>query len=224
MANDNFEGWIDMGRYWLYPDEQCKKRWFRARSHRLTSSRVGEALGLVNYGDTPDIIAQQLVGLAIKSFDEASKVRMKHGVVTESIARSWYTATTGNIVTEVGHAVPKWNLFLGGSPDGAIGDAGLLEIKCPQRMYVSLLRYETDIAMGCKIKNYKHIPIGHYLQMMTCMACMDKKWCQFVVYCTPEDKVFSQRVVFDQKEWDTIFYPQIVEFIDNKLKPLIRGV
>ena len=223
LDDRDFRSWLDMGSFWLYPDEQCKSGWFRARAKRLTSSRIAEALGVVKYNpdDCPEKTARQLAGLEKKEFTIEAKARMQFGIDHEDDARKWYIEATGHKVVETGHAVPKWNTFLGGSPDGVVGTKGLLEIKCPQKMYLSILRYQTDCEMGHESGNYDHIPISHYLQMQTCLAIMDREWYDYVVYCIPESKVFKQRIPFDKETWDNKWYPMICNFIDNQLKPLL---
>ena len=224
-VSKEFQGWLDMVTFWLYPDEQCKAGWFRARAKRLTSSRVAEAIGEHFYEAdmTSERVARQLVGLEKKIIPPEAMKRVQYGVDNEDKGRQWYEKTTGYSVVETGHAVPKWNTLLGGSPDGIVGTRGLLEIKCPQRMYPPLLRYMTDLEMGHKSDNFDHIYIGHYLQMQTCMAIMGREWCDYVVFCIPEDKVFKQRIPFNKEAWDNKWYPKICEFIDNQLKPLLSG-
>lgn len=219
-----FKNWLDMDTFWLYPDEQCKVGWYRARANRLTSSRVAEALGVVKYNedDCPERVALQIAGIEKKVFTAEAKVRMQFGIDHEDDARKWYTRETGFSVDETGHAVPKWNTMLGGSPDGVVGTYGLLEIKCPQKMYRSILQYQTDCEMGHDPKTYDHIPISHYLQMQTCLAIMNRQWYDYVVYCIPEGKVFKQRIPFDRQAWNHKWYPQICNFIDGKLKPLLK--
>jgi len=58
----------------------------------------------------------------------------------------------------------------GASPDGLVGEAGLLEIKCPNSAtHIKTLRSQKPEA--------KYIT-----QMMWQMACTGKKWCDFVSY------------------------------------------
>ncbi len=223
MESNEFAGWLDMGSFWLYPDEQCKAGWFRARANRLTSSRVAVALDLVRYDpdDSPEKVARQLAGLEKKEIPKEAMKRVQFGIDHEDDGRQWYERTTGFSVVETGHAVAKWNTMLGGSPDGIIGTKGLLEIKCPQKMYRSILKYQTDVEMGHDPGTYDHIPIAHYLQMQTCMAIMERAWYDYVVYCIPETKIFKQRIPFDQAAWNGKWYPLICEFLETKLKPLI---
>ena len=60
--------------------------------------------------------------------------------------------------------------MVGCSPDGLVGDDGLVEIKCPQS--TTHLEYlEADQPPK------KYIP-----QMMAQMACTGRKWCDFVSF------------------------------------------
>lgn len=56
---------------------------------------------------------------------------MRHGIETEREARAKYELDTGHDVRQVGFVVSGCGRF-GCSPDGLIGEDGLLELKCPQ--------------------------------------------------------------------------------------------
>ena len=64
---------------------------------------------------------------------------------------------------------PKLEWF-GASPDGLVGDEGLIEIKCPK----STTHLET-IASG-------EIPEEYLPQMMAEMACAERQWVDFVSF------------------------------------------
>ena len=57
---------------------------------------------------------------------------MVNGQATEPEARRWYSMETGLAVQQVGFCLHDSGLF-GCSPDGLVGDAGGLELKCPER-------------------------------------------------------------------------------------------
>jgi len=56
---------------------------------------------------------------------------MRHGIETEAEARKWYEMHTECDVRQVGFVVSGCGRF-GCSPDGLVGEDGLLELKCPQ--------------------------------------------------------------------------------------------
>lgn len=74
-----------------------------------------------------ELIAEKLTGQAKPFFENDA---MKWGTETEPQARAMYELNSGNDVVEV--AFIERNEFIGVSPDGLIGDDGMIEIKCPE--------------------------------------------------------------------------------------------
>jgi putative phage-type endonuclease len=72
------------------------------------------------------LIAERLTGESEPFFENAA---MKWGTGTEDQARAMYELNEGVDVEEV--AFIKRCDFIGISPDGLVGDAGMIEIKCP---------------------------------------------------------------------------------------------
>ena len=73
----------------------------------------------------------------------------------------------------------------GASPDGFVGEEGLVEIKCPE----SKTQMET-------LLNQK-VPTKYMPQMQWQLACTNRKWCDFVSFDPrmPENlQIFVQRV------------------------------
>ena len=95
---------------------------------------------------------------------------------------------------------------------------GIIEIKCPQKMYEPLKGAIQTRKMGFKISGYSHIPITHYDQMQLGMAIRRRSFCDYIVYCTSSDSVFTQRIPFNSEYWSKSFYPTISWFCDNKIK------
>lgn len=58
----------------------------------------------------------------------------------------------------------------GASPDGLVGDDGLVEVKCPQS--TTHLRFFL----------YNEIKPEYHAQMQFQMACTGRKWCHFISY------------------------------------------
>lgn len=59
-----------------------------------------------------------------------STAHMRHGIQHEPAAYAGYEAETGALVHQVGFLMHD-TLEAGYSPDGLVGDDGLLEVKCP---------------------------------------------------------------------------------------------
>lgn len=105
---------------------------------------------------------------------------MQRGNDLENTARSAYEMTTGNIVTQVGYI--EKNEFIGVSPDGLVGEDGIIEIKCPcDAVFVRFL--------------YDHkIEPKYEWQMMYQMFVAERKWVDYVVFNDNLNKIEILRV------------------------------
>ena len=54
------------------------------------------------------------------------------------------------------------------------------------------------------------------------MAILDKKWCDYVVYCPPENKVFVQRIPFNSDYWNNEMYDPLKKIIREDIIPLLK--
>ena len=153
---------------------QGSPEWHALRIGKVTASRVADVLSKAKTGESAsrrnlrtELIVERLTGKKTEGFTNAA---MEWGVETEPLARAAYKVATGNLVDQVAfvdHPTIKW---FGCSPDGLVGDDGLVEIKCPQS--TTHLEYlEADQPPK------KYIP-----QMMAQMACTGRKWCDFVSF------------------------------------------
>jgi len=184
-TEDTKEGWKDCGRYWLSLADQRTEDWFLHRKGRITASSIHSSAYY------PESYLFQLANP--QEPDERSKQRMQHGVITEPEARQWYEKYTGYQVQEVGLMVPKFDLGIGGSPDGLVNDDGLLEIKCPQQPYACL--------QDPSLNQRDATPDSHYSQIQTCLAISGRSWCDYLVYCTNQQQVFLRRIYPDPDWW-----------------------
>mgnify|MGYP000253540268 CR=1 FL=1 len=169
--------------------EQGTPEWLAARAGKVTASRVSDVMmakttaGYQNYRS--QLVCELLTGQPTETHTSAA---MQHGTDTEPQARAMYTLTTGNMVQEVGFIPHPLISGAGASPDGLIGEYGLVEIKCPQP--TEHIRTLT----GGAIKK------GYLLQMQWQMACTGREWCDFVSYSNdfPDElRMHVQRVNFD---------------------------
>lgn len=93
---------------------------------------------------------------------------MERGKMLEPQARQAYAEATGQEVKEVGFC--ELDEFVGCSPDGLVGDKGLLEIKC-----------KTDSHHLFAVAN-DWIDPKHMWQMQYQMLVTDREWCDYVLY------------------------------------------
>ncbi|HEX7767096.1 MAG TPA: YqaJ viral recombinase family protein, partial [Nitrospira sp.] len=89
---------------------------------------------------------------------------------TEPQARAAYEFFVEAAVTEVGFVLHPTHDFAGCSPDGLVGDDGMVEIKAPNTAtHIDTLLGET-------------IPEKYLKQMHWQMACCGRQWCDFVSF------------------------------------------
>ena len=228
--------WKDLGNYWLYDVEQKEPDWKLVRKGRPSGSNCGYLLGHgnPNFGSKEDTLLE-IAGKKVKIFTEQQLDNMKFGETIEPIAREWYEKTRNVKVNELGFVVPKWDPNIGVSVDGVvltwdnqlkkyIENDGMIEIKGPKRMYRPLEEYIQKQTAGYTTPNdYSHIWTTHYDQMQLGMAILGKKWCDYVVFCSPENKTFVQRIPFNQHYWNELMYNPLKQIIEEELKPLLIG-
>lgn len=154
--------------------EQQTEEWFSQRLGKVTASRVADIIAKTKSGYSTsranymaELICERLTGSRGDSYMNAA---MAWGTATEPQARSAYEAATGQLVETVGFVPHPTILEAGASPDGLVGDDGLVEIKCPNTST------HIDTLLG------KSAPSKYITQIQWQLACTGRKWCDFVSY------------------------------------------
>jgi putative phage-type endonuclease len=199
--------------------DQGTEEWFTIRIGKVTASRVADVIAKTKtgYSATRDnymaqLICERLTGQKGESFTNAA---MQHGTDTEPLARAAYEALKDVLVDEVGFVPHPTIEMAGASPDGLVGEDGLLEIKCPN----TATHIETLIS--------KVVPGKYNTQMQFQMACTGRKWCDFVSFDNrlPEMfQLFVTRVPRDEV-FIRLIESEIVQFIaelDDKINKLMK--
>lgn len=154
--------------------EQGTAEWLSERAGKVTASRIGDLMAKTKagYGASranymADLIAERLTGIPKQGFTNDA---MRWGTETEPQARAMYELETGLTVLETGFVPHPVIEGCGASPDGLVGEAGLVEIKCPNTAtHIETLR-------GAAIDR------KYVLQMHWQMICTDRLWCDFVSF------------------------------------------
>lgn len=166
-----------------------------ARIGKLTASRISEAVAKTAAGKwgasranlMAQLIAERLTGVAAERFVTKE---MLWGIETEAQARAAYEFYQDATVQTLGFVEHPSIPMSGASPDGGVGDDGLIEIKCPNTAtHIDfLLTDEVD-------KKYRD-------QMYWQMACTKRRWCDFVSFdprMPAELQMRVRRFVWDDK-------------------------
>jgi putative phage-type endonuclease len=153
---------------------QGSDAWFAARLGKVTASRVADVIARTKtgYGASranymAELIAERLTGARAEGFTNAA---MKWGNEQEPEARAAYEFYCDADVVQVGFVRHGQIEMSGASPDGLVGDHGLIEIKCPNTAT------HIDTLIGGAI------PGKYATQMQWQMACTGRLWCDFVSY------------------------------------------
>lgn len=154
--------------------EQRSPEWFAHRLGRVTASRIADVMAQTKTGPgaarknyMADLVAERLTGTARDGFTNAA---MQWGTDTEPQARAAYEFMADVSVQEVGFIDHPTLAMAGASPDGIIGDDGMVEIKCPNTAT------HIDTLLTGKIDGKYH------KQMQFQLACAGRAWCDFVSF------------------------------------------
>ncbi len=154
---------------------QGSEEWLLARLGKVTASRFKDVLskgeGKTRKTYMKQLRAEILTGKPLRN--SFSNKAMEWGSETEVAAKQAYANETGCEVVQVGFVVmSEW---VGGSPDGLVGDQGVIEIKCPNTVtHLDYIDKDT-------------VPTGYYAQMQGILWITGRQWCDFVSY-DPEVK------------------------------------
>ena len=199
--------------------DQGSDAWFAARIGKVTASRVADVLAKTKtgYSTSRDNYMAQLVceRLTKQKADGFTNSAMQWGTETEPLARLSYEVANNVLVDEVGFVPHPSIIMAGASPDGLVGDDGLLEIKCPNTAtHIDTLLTQT-------------VPNKYNTQMQFQMACTDREWCDFVSFDNrlPEElQLFVKRVPRDNM-YIRLMEDEIVKFLnelDIKIAQLMK--
>jgi putative phage-type endonuclease len=215
--------WVEHDNYYISLAAQGTNIWKSHRFNRLTASNFASALGLgpTYPNSSPMDIALDITGIKPKTFSSFSVHVMAHGTLKEPIARKWYENTYGVTVDELGVVIPKSEIRIGASLDGSIrGTNGMIEIKCPKKMYPKLNSHNSDNIND--IFYHDHISEHHYAQMQGGMEICDKDYCEYIVFATDSNQAYVERVLRNKEYWRNILYPGINHFLENVMEPLLE--
>ncbi len=157
----------------LIQAEQRSEEWFKARLGRATASRFNDIMARTRSGYgaqrknyKAELVVETLTGTQNEFY---ASTAMQWGTDTEPVARLAYILETGNEVEETGFWLDD-ELGAGASPDGFVGEDGLLEIKCP------------NTATHLETLERKEVPFQYRAQVQGQMWITGRKWCDFVSY------------------------------------------
>ena len=215
--------WVDHIDYFTYDEinEEITVGAKQSKKCRITGSIVNKC---INPFSDKILVARQIAGIYREELSPDNLMRINYGKEHEKDAREWYCSQTGYSIKKSVFAVYKKDYRLGAEHDGFVCSKdgteldGIIEIKCPMKVYESLINHINRGAPGDEIS---FISESHYDQMQMEMEIFNKSWCDYIIYCIPENFVYTKRVYRDLYYWK-VMYEKIIMFIDAKLSPILK--
>jgi putative phage-type endonuclease len=207
--------------------QQGSSEWFEMRLGKITASRISDLMSKVKTGESAgrkklknELIRERLTGKRIEGYTNAA---MERGNALEPLARASYEIRRNLFVDQLSFVNHPVISMAGCSPDGLIGDEGLIEIKCPN----------PENHLEHFINDGKDLINRYYAQVQWQMACCgsDRKWCDLVSFdpdISDALQLFITRVFRDdefikQAEEEVIAFNDEIDIIVQQLKGKENG-
>lgn len=189
--------------------EQRTPEWHTARAGILTASSVGKLItpktlklseGETAHNLTATLTAERLTGRIVPTHTTDA---MWRGIWDEPIARDLYSAHVAP-VNEVGFMTREITIDeaihskVGYSPDGLVGDDGLIEIK------------SKTPAIQLRTITTGEIPLEHIAQLQMGLMVSDRKWIDYVSF-SGGMPLFIKRMLPDG-EWQEVICEAIARY------------
>lgn len=192
---------------------QGTREWSLQRCGMVTASRFSDCWNpdsktAARY--MADLIGEMLTG---EPADEIENAATRHGKAHEDAAIEAYEARTGIKVRRTGLIYHPDQRFVAGSPDGLIGDDGIVEAKCPHKTGIHMLTLMSG-----------KMPAEHKAQVQGNLWITGRRWADFVSFdprVVEECKLFVVRVRRDEvyiKELEEV----VLMFRDRMLSQIQR--
>ena len=171
--------------------DQGSDEWLALRYGWITASKFKDVkaggAGKTRKSYMYQLAAEAITGERIETY---SNEYMEWGTATEPQARAMYELDSGNTVEEVSFIKLNEVDKIGCSPDGLIGDDGMIEIKCPK----TTTQIETYLS--------GKMPSGHRAQVQGQLWVSGRQWTDFVSFdprIDGESSYFCVRIERDEE-------------------------
>lgn len=177
-------------------------------SRIITPAKLDYSKGA--HGYAAELIAERILGRPLDWGVDYDTIWTERGTNMEEDARDWYALYRGVEVEAVGF-VTVWERTVGGSPDGLVGDDGIVEIKCRRAAA------HAKCMMGID-------PTAGHLQTQGYLWLTDRQWVDVIAYndVLPKriDRVHRDETVIDAIRGHLGKFLNDMEKAEAKLKEL----
>ena len=169
--------------------EEKDSEWMRSRCGMFTASPMsklmqkgrGSEWGQAAETMIAEKLAERLTGVPIASGGSAAA---EWGNDFEAEAIGQYIKRTGIQVDYQGQMFVKFSEIAGGSPDGFVGDNGLVEVKCPY-----------NAGNHVKTLLFDEIKKEYQFQIQSLLLFTGREWCDFVSYDPRQVDALMMRII-----------------------------
>ncbi len=148
----------------------------------------------------------------------------RYGTVNEPVAVARYEVERQVVVEGCGLFIHPQYCFLAASPDGRIGNDGLLEVKCPYRIRdMDPKEGVASFPKGdfCKVDDQGKLCLNrshnYFYQVQGQLQIAGREWCDLVVFTTKG--ILVERIERDDNFWETKMFPKLERFYRYCLLP-----
>lgn len=192
----------------LYNFRQNSLDWDNIRLGKITASNINTLLS--GKKDTKETYifkkaAERLLGMKCES-DNVYTSQMERGHELEPQARFTYELISGNNVNEVGFV--EKDSYIGCSPDGLVGDDGLVEIKTK----------DNHLFMKIKLSGIDAVEKSYLSQCQFQMWICERQWCDLTFYNQNFGEIKVFRIKRDEETIKQI--EEEVSFAVTKIKEI----
>jgi len=189
---------------------QGTPEWHEARRGKITGSRFKDVLstrGNTRANYMRELLLERKTGIVAEGY---TSPEMEWGIQTEPQARAYYEKVTQTKVEQVGfidHPLEQYRGYVGVSPDGLIGSAGCLEIKCPNT--------NTHLDYIAKDK----LPTTYIPQVQGVMWVTGHLWCEFISF---DPRVKEQPYWHVYVERDEAYIKKLAHAVDEFIQEMVE--
>lgn len=189
--------------------EQRSAEWFRQRAGKITASRFADAIAMNKKTGQPTaarmtymrtVVAEILSGRPRHSVGSQA---MAWGTEAEQFARQDYELAKGLFVEEAEFTTHYDFDFIGGSPDGLVGEDGIIEVKCP---------HDEQVHIGTWLDG---MPADHIPQVQGNLMVTGRAWLDFISFDPRQAepyRLYVQRIKRDDEYIEKTLLPGLLDF------------
>lgn len=207
--------------------QQGSDEWHQLRLGKVTASRLSDVLASGRGGGESktrekyknELIRERLTGKRVEGYTNTS---MERGTALEPLARAFYEVKNNVFVDQVPFVIHPTISEAGCSPDGLVGDDGLIEIKIPN----------PENHVKALMTDNKELISTYFEQVQWQLACTNRKWCDLISFDPdmPEEFQFSIVKIHRDDLWINSSEQEVIKFLNevesgvNKLKEKVNGI